>query len=190
MLAVLNGLVEGLGEVLAHQQGEVGVVGFVLFGLVSVAVDHGQSVLIVFGGHLAGGVGAEGAHLVVEGGGVVNQLGLVKVLVEELHDLVPDLHPHADVHGAHPGLDAVVVADVGEPVGALAADGGNYLGGVAGLVLVGDHALHLAVLNDDVLHHGVELHPDALGQQVLFQAGVYLVALLRAEMADGAFNQL
>ena len=63
-------------------------------------------------------------------------------------------------------------------------------GGVAGLVLVGDHALHLVALDDDVLHHGVELHPDALGQQVLFQAGVYLVALLRAEMADGAFNQL
>ena len=84
----------------------------------------------------------------------------------------------------------LTVADVGEPVGALAADGGNHFGSVVGLILVGDHALHLVALDDDVLHHGVELHLDALGQQVLLQAGVYLIALLRAQMADGAFDQL
>ena len=60
MFAVLNRCLERFGEVLGHQEGKVGVVGLVFLGLVGVAVDHGKSVFVVFGGHFAGGVRTEG----------------------------------------------------------------------------------------------------------------------------------
>lgn len=68
MLAVFNRLVKRLGEVLAHQQGEIGVVGLVFLGLVGMSVDNGQAVLVVLRGNLSGWVGAEGADLVIKGG--------------------------------------------------------------------------------------------------------------------------
>ena len=76
------------------------------------SVDNGQAVLVVFRGNLTGRVGTEGADLVVKGGGIVYQLGLVQVIVQELHDLVPYLHADTDIHGAYLGLDPVVPADV------------------------------------------------------------------------------
>jgi hypothetical protein len=33
-------------------------------------------------------------------GGIADELGLVEDVVDLLHDLVADLHAHADVHGA------------------------------------------------------------------------------------------
>ena len=154
------------------------------------SVDNGQAVLVVLRGNLSGWVGAEGADLVIKGGGVVYQLGFIQVLIEELHDLVPYLNADADVHGPYLGFNAMVTADVGEPVGAFASDGSYNLRRVIGLILIRDDAFHRVALDDDILYHGVEFHDDALGQKVFLETGVNLVTLLCSQMADGAFDEL
>ena len=57
VLAVFNGLVKGLGEVLADKKGKVGVVGLIFLGLVGMSVDNRKPVLVVFRGHFPGWVG-------------------------------------------------------------------------------------------------------------------------------------
>ena len=81
VLAVFNGFVEGFGKVLAYQKGKVGVVCLILLGFVRMAVYHCKAVFVIFCGHLPGRIGTEGADLVVEGGGIVYQLGFIQVFV-------------------------------------------------------------------------------------------------------------
>ena len=69
-LGVGDGLVEGIGEVVGAEDGQIGVVAFQL--LVAVAVDHRQIVVVVLLAHKAPGILAEGAHLVLEGPGVAH----------------------------------------------------------------------------------------------------------------------
>ena len=64
------------------------------------SVDNGEVVVVVLLADKAAGILAEGADLVLEGLGIAHQLGLVQHPVHGLHDLVADLHPDADVHGA------------------------------------------------------------------------------------------
>ena len=92
------------------QDGEVRVVALQV--LVGVAVHHRQVVVVVLLADEAAGVLAEGADLVLEGLGIAHQLGLVQHPVHHLHDLVADLHPDADVHGARLVGDVVLGAEL------------------------------------------------------------------------------
>ena len=97
-LCVGDGLVERLGEVVADQNGQVCVVALLL--LEAVAVDDSEVVVVVFLGHKAAGILAEGTHFVVPGGRVADQLALVQDLVDLLHDLVAALDADTNVNGA------------------------------------------------------------------------------------------
>ena len=149
-----------------------------------------QAVLIVFGSNLTGRVRTECADLIVEGRCVVYKLCLVEVLVEELHDLVADLNTDADVDGSDFGIDSVVIADVGEPVGAFTSDGGDDLICVVCLIFIGDNTLCGTVLDDDILDHGVEFHVDSVREKVFLQSCVDLITFLGSEVADRAFDEL
>ena len=153
-------------------------------------IDHCQAVFIVFRGNLAGWVGAEGADLVVKGGGVVHQLGLIEILVEKFHDFIPNFHPDADIHSSYFRLNAMAFADVAEPVRPLPPHGSHHLRGIADLALVCNHAFCAAFFYYNVFHHGIEFHLNAMGQEMFLKAGVDLIPLLCAEMADRAFDQL
>ena len=48
---------------------------------------------------------------------------------------------------------------MGEPVGALAADGGHDLPGVIRFSLIGDDPSGTAVLDEDILDHGIKFDP-------------------------------
>ena len=165
LLCVGDGLVEGDGEVVGAQDGEVRVVALQV--LVGVAVHHRQVVVVVLLADEAAGVLAEGADLVLEGLGIAHQLGLVQHPVHHLHDLVADLHPDADVHGAGGVGDVVLGAELLQPVGAPAAGGHHGVLGVdlqVGLAVGDGHALADLVLQDQVaaLIAEVHLHPVVL----------------------------
>ena len=76
------------------------------------AVDHGQPVLVILCCHLSGRIGAEGSDLIIKGGRVVDQLGFIQILIQEIHDLIPDLHAAADIYRANLGLNPMVLANV------------------------------------------------------------------------------
>ena len=109
-LAVAVGILEGLGEMLGNQQGEVGVLGLHRRVLVAVAVD-GDDAVGIFVDHDAVGVHAEGADVVLEFFGAVDDLAFVQFVgqVGEYHR--GQLHPHADVHPVGAGFDAHIPAD-------------------------------------------------------------------------------
>ena len=142
LLGVGNGLVEGHGEVVGAENGQVGVVALLL--LVGVAVDHRQVVVIVFLTDKAAGVLAEGADLILEGPGITHQLGLVQDPVYGLHDLIADLHTDTDIHSAGGVSDVVFRAELFQPVGTPAA-GSDH--GVLGV----DLHVHLAVGHGNAL---------------------------------------
>ena len=83
----------------------------------------------------------------------------------------------------------MVIADVGEPVGAFTSDGGDNLICVVCLIFIGDNTPCGTVLDDDILDHGVEFHVDSVGEKVFLQSCVDLIAFLRSEAADRAFDE-
>ena len=191
LLGVGDGLVEGLGEVVADQNGQVGVVA--LFLLEAVAVDHCQVVVVVFLGHKAAGILAEGAHLVAPGCRVADEFAFIENLVDGFHDFVAAFHPHADVHGAGFVGDVVFGTDLFQPVGAAAAGGNDHLLAehLPGAVLLPQaHALADGAFQDDVLALGFKQHFHAGFQQVILDVQVELLGFLGAQVADGAIHQL
>ena len=154
VLAVAVGLIEGLGEAVTYQQGEVGVLTAQGGVGVGVAVDRVDA-LHVLGHHVAVGVHAEGAHLVAVLLGAVDQLGLVDHVGDVLKDGGGQLHPHADVHLVVEQFQPQLLALVGEPLSARAAGRGDKP--FAGDFLpTGQSQAEAAVGLGDVLHRGVE----------------------------------
>ncbi len=123
LLRVGDGLVEGHGEVVRAQNGQVGVVGLQI--LIRMSVDHGEVVVVVLLADETAGILAEGAHLVLERCGITDQLRFVQHVVDPLHDLVAALHAHADVDGARQMGDVMLGANALQPVRA-AASGGDH----------------------------------------------------------------
>ena len=93
-LAVGHRVVKGFGEILAHQQGKVGVIGFAVG--VGVAVDRHHAARI-FQRHLAVGTDTKGAHQIVKGLGIVKKLEFVEQIGDRCHHRRRQLDPHADV---------------------------------------------------------------------------------------------
>ena len=185
LLGVGNGLIEGEREIVAAQNGQIGVVAFQL--LVAVAVDHRQVVVVVL---LAGEAAGD---LVLEGPGPAHQLGLIQHTVHRLHDLVAHLHPHADVHGSGLVGNIVLGTQALQPVRPPAAGGDDRMA-------AGDFHLLFAVGGahppaDRAVQNQVgafvpeeDLH--AVFQQMPLDGVVQLLGLLGAQMADGAVHQL
>ena len=193
LLGVGDGLVEGFGEVVGDEDGQVGVLALLL--LEAVAIDHGQIVVVVLLSHKAAGVLAEGAHLVLPGLGVADEFGLVQHLVHLFHDLVAALHAHADVNGAGLVGDVVLGADLLQPVGTAAARADDHSIGIdsMGFLVLGsldEYALALLVLQDDVLALGAEQHLHAVVGQIVLDGQIQLLGLFGAQMTDGAVHQL
>ena len=154
------------------------------------AVHDRQVVIVVLGRHLSGGVRAERADPVVKGGRVIHELCLVEVLVQVLHDLVPDLDAHADVHGAGRRLDAKLLALAVEPVGAVTSDSQDDLRRSKGLRLLCADACDLPILNQDLLHRIIKEHVDTGLCQVGLHLLIDLVADLGAEVPDRTLDEL
>ena len=190
-LGVGDGLVEGEGEVVGTENGQVGVVAFEL--LVAVAVDHRQVVVVVLLADEAAGVLTEGADLVLKRLGVPHQLGLIEHPVDGLHHLAAHLHPHADVHGAGLVGDVVLGAQALQPIRPPAAGGDD--GALRQNLLLlpppadPDPQAGLPVQNQvRALIAEQHLHP--VLQQVLLDGVVEVLGLLGAQVADGAVHQL
>ena len=192
LLGVGDGLVEGLGEVVGDEDGEVGVLALLL--LEAVAVDHGQVVVVVLLCHEAAGVLAEGADLVLPGLRVADELGLIQHLVHLFHDLVAALDANTDVHGAGLVGDMVLCTNFLKPVCAAAAGADDHGVAVDGaglpVALTQQHAPALLVFEDDVLALGGEEHLHAVVSQIVLDGEIELLCLLGAEVADGAVHQL
>ena len=192
-LGVGDGLVEGRSEVVGTEDRQIGVIGFQLF--IGMTVDHSQIVIVIFLADEAAGVLAEGAHLIAEGVGIADELGLIQNFVHFFHDFVADFYPYADIHGAGTVGDVVAGAHFFQFVGAAAAGGDDHrfrfdFPGVAAVGLVDDHPFAAGVFQNDigVLIAEEDLH--AVIQKVLFNVVIEFLSLFRTEVADGAVHQL
>ena len=183
---------EGLGEVLRDEDGEVGIVRLAL--LIAVPVDDGKVVVVIFLRDEAARVLAESAHLVFEGVGIADELGLVEHLVDGLHDLVAHFDPHADIDGSRDVGDAVHDAHARQPVRASSSDADDDIVRFERLfvaLLIGNaHAPADIVLDEEVEALRPEAHLDAVLKQILLDGVVELLRLLGAEVADGAVDEL
>ena len=184
VLSVAVGLVEGGGEAVGHQQGEVGVLAAQLGIGIGVAVD-GVDALHVLGHYVAVGVHAEGAHLVAVLLGTVDQLGLVHHVGDVLEHLGGQLHPHADVHLVVDELDAQLLALVGEPLRAGAAGSGDEPGTVHLVPLVGDEAVALLPQVLNFGDGGAEPELDALAHLLIDALENFEVVLGAQVLAPG-----
>jgi hypothetical protein len=158
-----------------------------------VAVDHGKVVVVVFLRHKAAGVLAEGAHLVLPGLGIADELGLIQHLVHLFHDLVAALHAHTDVHGTGLVGNVVLGADLFQPVCTAAAganDHGIRIHRPDLIAVLQQYALALLILKNDVLALGIEQHLHAVVGQIVLDGQIQLLRLLCAQMADRAVHQL
>ena len=187
VLAVAVGLVEGGGEAVGHQQGEVGVLRAQGGVGVGVAV-HRVDALHVFRHHVAVGVHAEGAHLVAVLLGAVHQLGLVHHVGDVLEHGGGQLHPHADVHLVVQQSQPQPLALVGEPLRPGAARPRDEAGGGEPLAPLGDKGVH-PVPGLDLRHGGVEPEgvpvPDGL-----VDAGEDLQVVFRAQVLAPGLEQV
>ena len=81
MLAVLNRGFKWLGKVFGYQESKVSIICLIFLGFIGVTVNNSKAVFVVFCGNLSRWIGTEGPYFVIEGGSVINKLGLIKVLV-------------------------------------------------------------------------------------------------------------
>ena len=186
-LAVAVAVPEGLGKVLGHQQGEVGILRMQGRILIAVAVD-GDDAVGVLVDHRALGVHAEGAHLVLIFLGLIHDLALVQLIGDGREHLGGQLHPDADVHPVGLGGDAEIPAHGLHPLAAAAAHGDDALAAHEG-TLVGLSLIPAVVGDGQGLHRGqeVELH-------LVLQLGVevfqHLIVDVGTQMADGGVQQV
>ena len=157
------------------------------------AVDERQVVFVVLLRDEAARILAEGAHLVLEGVGIADELGFIEHVVDGLHDLVAHFDADADVDGARRMSDAVHDAHARQPVRAPTADAHDDAVGIDELfaVLVRDaHARADAVLDEKIEALRLEAHFDAASEKILLDGVIELLRLFRSEMADGAVHEL
>ena len=187
MLAVAVGLVKGLGEAVAHQQGEVGILRAEGGVGIGVAV-HRVDALHVLGHHVAIGVHAEGAHLVAILLGAIDQLRLVDHVGDVLEHAGGQFHPHADVHLVVQQLQPQLLALVGEPLRAGAAGGGDEIAAGDFVSLGGGQAIAPVGLGD-VGHLGVEAELQ-LVPQTLVDVGEDAQVVLGAQVLAPGLEQV
>ena len=153
------------------------------------AVYYCQTVIVVFRGYLSGRIGTESSHFIIKGRRMVYQLGLIEILIQKFHHLIPDFHPDSNIHRTYFRLDILFPAHMAEPVCSFSSDGADNLCPVKCFPRVGNHACGSAVFHKNMFYHGTEFHFNSLLQQMFLQAHVNLVPLFCAQMADGTFYQ-
>ena len=170
---------------------------------VAVAVDHRDAVLeravrvrgIVLLTDDAARIHAEGAHLVLKRIGIIDHLGLIQVLGQVVHDGIRNFYTHADIHLIVLLRNIVVMGDLVQPVRTAAARGCDHVFGAD--LLPGPIALcqygtgQLAVVPDDGIRVRA-LHKCEARQlfQIVIHGLEHIIGVLRAHVADGAFNQV
>ena len=194
LLGVSNGLVERICEIVGTQNRKVGILRFQV--LIGMAVYHRQIVIVIFLAYKAARILAESTHLVLKRKRIADELRLIKNVVHILHDLVADLHTHADIHRSGHMGDVMLLAELFQPVGSLSSGSHNH-------VLRVDHLLVCLLcrilqnrsFTDIVLHNQIpavaakqNLH--ALFQQILLNPVINLLGLFCSQMADRAVYQL
>ncbi len=185
-LAVAVAVLEGLGEVLGDEEGEVGVVRVLLRVLVAVAVDR-HDAIGVFIDHHSVGVHAEGAHEILVVLGAVDDLGLVELVGQVGEHLGGKLDPHADVHAVGEGGDGQVAAHTLHPLGATPS--GRDDAPLAGVVPLRGVDGVAALLLADRLDGGVEVEVH-LPCQLIVKVFQHDIVLVGAEMAHRGVEQV
>ena len=168
VLAVAVGLVEGLGEAVGYQQGEVRVRAAEPGIGVGVAVN-GVDALDVLGHDVTVGVHAEGADLVAVLLRTVNELGFIYHVGDVLKDSGGKLDADADVHLVVYELYAQLLALVCKPLGTASAGGGDEIGAAHAVAVFEAEAVSPAVAVD-----GADLGAEAVFND-LFKVFVHIL---------------
>ena len=178
----------------AHEHRKVRVLRAQVCVMVAVAVYDGDAAFVMLFTHDAAGVHAERAHLVFERVRIVDELRLIKVLRQVIHDGVGHLHAHADVHLVVGERDAEALAFILQPLGAAAAGRHDDVRAVnIPSVLAGDivHANCAAVFHDHVFRRGGAHEREIL---MLHEPFVHVLehdgGIFRAHVAHGAAHQV
>ena len=185
-LAVAVGILEGLGEVLGHQQGEVGVLGVHGRVLIAVAVD-GDDAVGVLVDHRALGVHAEGAHPVLELLGAVDDLAFIQLVGQVGEHLIGQLHPDTDVHPVGPGGDVQLPAHLLHPLAAAAAHGDDAVAAVVAALVRHHPVAAVGALHGLHRRAEVDIHPVL---QPVIQVLQHHQVLIRAQVADRGVQQV
>ena len=197
---------------LGDQQREIGVLRFALRILKAVAV-HGDDAVGVLVHHDAVGVHAEGAHLVLEFSGAVNDLAFVQFVGQVGKDDRGQFHPHADIHPVGGSGDVQLAAGLFHPLAPASSHGDDafpavgtaalkmhperpvkHLHGFCGSVEAEFHPVlhfiekgsedHVIPVGPQVAHRGVQQGEPVLQAQ-LFEGGARRGILFRAGAAMG-----
>ena len=153
-------------------------------------VDDRQSAFVVLRCHFSGRIGAEGAHLIIERRRMEDQLGFVKIFVQELHDFIPNFHTHSYIHRPRCRLYADLTTLLTKPVSAFSSDGGDDGIRIEGISLHRGDPHRPSVLRQDILHHRFKekVHPAVF--QMPLESAVDPVSFFGSQMANGALYQL
>ena len=153
------------------------------------SVDNRQSLIVIFRCHFTGRIGAKYPNLIIEGRRIIDELRLIKLFIQLLHNLVPNFYPDAHVHRSNLRINAMALTQMGKPLGAFPAHTGNNLLRIVGFSLICDDALRPAIFNNNILNHRHKLNFHAGGDQMILKAGINLIPFLCSEMTDWTFNQ-
>ena len=183
---VAVGVLEGLGEMLGHQQGEVGVLRMEGGVLVAVTIDGDDTVGVLIDHHTLG-IHAEGAYPILKLLCPIDDLALIQLVGEVGEHLIGQLHPHADIHTVGAGGDLQRRADLLHPLAAAAAHGDDTGAALIALLVGGD-----GVAVRQLLHGadgGIEenIHP-------VLQTGIEVlqhhIVDVRSQMPHGGVQQV
>ena len=184
--AIAVAILEGLGKMLADQQGKVGILRALGRILIAVAVDGDDAVgILVY--HDAIGIHAEGAHVILKLFGAVHDLAFIQLVRQVAEHHGGQLHAHADIHAVGQRADIQLAAHGFHPLAAAAAHGHHALAASPAFAVAADA---IAAVNPlDAAHGGfkVEIHAMA---QLLIQVLQHHIVDIRAQVAHGGVQQV
>ncbi len=96
---------------------------------VAVTVYHRQARLVMLLAYHTAGIHAEGAHFVLVGVRIVDQLRLVKILGQMIHDRVGYFYAHANVHFVVLRAQPQLLGLIGQPFRAAASGSRDHMTG-------------------------------------------------------------
>ena len=154
------------------------------------SVNYCKTILIVLCSDLPGWIGTEGTNLVVKSWSVINELGLIEVLVEELHNFITHLNSDSDIDCTGPSLNSYFLALILEPVSTLSAYSTYDFPGKKLFALVSSNSLTNAIFDKNICNHGVKLYFYTLIKNMLLKLTVNLVTFLSSKVSDRALYKL
>ena len=154
------------------------------------SIDYRQTSLVVFCRHFPRWICAEYPYFIIKSRCIINELGLIELLVEFFHDFIPDFHTDSYIHSPILCFNPMFFTNMRKPLRSFPSNARHDLRRIKSLSFFRDNSDCPSFFHENILYHRHKTDFHSVLLQVLLEPRINLVSFLGAQMTDGTFNEL